>query len=426
MGTLCQLFCHFTFPFALPMKLFVGLALLAPSLAIRKVADRHAVATTNCEALADVEIDGKNFGKTLELVCRFWPADMGEFPVNDIGRAKELLDKVMDAGGVWDQIKEIRKDREDRGFCWRNNTLRDASTNKCPLGYQLSGLTGPFSNSCTTGCMWSSHPTSCGFGCSRDQEECSRSIMQQSFTVAQGVSTVYSFVSGDHRIRKAVAAITNLAEFMFEAMPPIVAAIKGALDIIGNAKEHGAYVAVILFQYLQETAPDVREPAEAIRDAIQYFGDIIARLAEEQYETGTISPQTLIRSILDHGEEMLEFAVRATKVFTHPTCSITANVAFTLEEVGDDRLLGPWVQRGEINGHPRYSLVGDRSTNLEWSNANGLTRWVMFTDGASGVIGRRILYQSYVRSMDYPMSGWNTVQAQAPVPDFVPVQERVE
>merc|ERR1719246_161462 len=89
---------------------------------------------------------------------------------------------------------------------------------------------------------------------------------------------------------------------------------------------------------------------------------------------------------------MLEFAVRATKVFTHPTCSITANVAFTLEEVGDDRLLGPWVQRGEVNGHPRYSLVGDRSTNLEWSDANGLNRWVMFTDGVSGVVfcGRQL------------------------------------
>merc|ERR1712194_781481 len=229
--------------------------------------------------------------------------------------------------------------------------------------------------------------------------------------------------SGDHRIRKAVAAITNLAEFMFEAMPPIVAAIKGALDIIGNAKEHGAYVAVILFQYLQETAPDGREPAEAIRDAIQYFGGIMGRLAEEQYETGTISPQTLIRSILDHGEEMLEFAVRATKVFTHPTCSITANVAFTLEEVGDDRLLGPWVQRGEINGHPRYTLVGDRSTNMEWSSRDGDSKWVMFSDGWSGWAGRKFLYESNVRSSDYPLSGWSVLTGEAPVPEFVPVQE---
>jgi len=408
------------------MKLFLGLALFVPSLAIRKSAKRHVVANTNCEALADLEIDGKSFGTTLELVCRFWPPDMGEFPVKDIGRAKELLDKVMEGGGAWDQIKQIRKDREDRGFCWRNNTLRDESTDKCSLGYQRAGLSGLFGRSCTTGCMWSSHPRSCGFGCAASREECSRSIMQQSFTVAQGVSNVYSFVSGDHRIRKAVAAITNLAEFMFDTMPPIVEAIKGALDIIGDWREHGAYVAVILFQYLQETAPEMGEPAEAIRDAIQHFADIIARLAAEQGETGSIDPRTLIRSILDHGEDMLEFAVTATKVFTHPTCSITANVAFTLEEVGDDRLQGPWVQRGEINGHPRYSLVGDRSTNLEYNTANGLTRWVVFSDGWSGVIGRRILYESNVRSMDYPMSGWSTVRGAEPVPDFVPVQERVD
>jgi len=408
------------------MKLILGLALFVPSLAIRKAAKRHVVANRTCESLADIEVDGKKFGQTLELLCRFWPADMGEFPVHDIGRAKELLDKVMGEGGVWEKLKQIRQDREDRGFCWRNNTLRDESTNKCPLGYHVAGLTGVFGRSCTTGCMWSSHPTSCGFGCSTGRDQCSRAIMQQSFIVAQGVSNVYSFVSGDHRIRQAVAAITNLAEFMFETMPPIVAAIKGALDILGSWEENGAYVAVILFQYLQETAPDVREPAEAIRDAIQHFGDIIARLAAEQGETGSINPLTFIRSILDHGEEMLDFAVRATKVFTHPTCSITANVAFTLEEAGDDRLLGPWVERGEVNGHPRYSLVGDRSTNLEWSTANGLNRWVMFTDDVTGVIGRRILYHSYVRSMSYPMSGWSTVQGAEPVPEVVPVQERLE
>ena len=228
---------------------------------------------------------------------------------------------------------------------------------------------------------------------------------------------------GDDRIGQAVAAAIQLAEFMLETMPPIIDAIQRTFEILGEG--HGAYVAVVLFQYWKSVAPELGEPAEAIRDAIQEFGDIISRLYDEKRETGSINPRTIIDAILDHGESWMDFAVKATKAFTHPTCAITDNVAFTIETAGDDRLLGPWVQRGEIEGHPRYTLLGDRDTNLEWSNANGLSRWVMFSDGWSGAIGRRFLYDSSVPASDYPMSGWRKLQGDEPLPEFVPVQERL-
>lgn len=408
------------------MKVFVGLALCSPSLAIRKGKRTHAIANVDCGALADLEIDGKNFGETLEQVCKYWPASLGEFPVSDIGRARELLGKVMDEGGAWDQIKQIRADKEDRGFCWRNNTLRSESGGECPLGYTGAGLMGLFDRTCNTGCMWSTHPLACGFGCATDRDQCASAIVDQTFVVAQGVSSVYGYVSGDVLIGRAVSAIITLAEFLLETLPPIIDVIKGAIDIL-RYNEDGAMVAVILFQYLQETAPDVREPAEAIRDAIQQFGAILAQLTKEKEENGSIQPRSIIRIILDEGPSMVDFAVRATKVFTNPTCAISDNVAFTVEIAGDDRLLGPWVQRGEIEGHPRYTLLGDRQTNLEWSNANGLSRWVIFSDNWSGAIGRRYLYENPTRSIDYPMSGWSKLSGGVePVPQFVPVHERLE
>lgn len=414
-----------SFPLLLlqPMQLSVlfGLALCAPLSALRK---GRAVADTNadCQALADLVIDGKDFGKTIVKLCEAWPPSMGKFPVDDIERARELFEKVMGEGGAWDQIKQIREEKEDRGFCWRNTTVREGTD--CPLGYHPTGLPDNFGSSCFTGCMWSTHPISCGFGCGEDRGQCNSAILDQVFVVAQGVASVYGFVVGDDRIGRAVAAIIKLAEFMLETMPPIIDAIQGAIDILFEG--HGAYVAVVLFQYLKETAPDVREPAEAIRDAIQEFGDIIAKLAEEKWEKGEINIITIIREILDHGEDMLDYAVRATQVFTHPTCAISDNVAFTIETAGDDRLLGPWVQRGEIEGHPRYTLLGDRSTNLEYSNANGLSRWVMFSDNWSGIIGRIFLYENTARSSDYPTSGWRKLfYGTEPVPEFIPVQERL-
>jgi len=402
---------------------FLGLALVAPTVAIRKHAKRHTVDNANCAALANLVVNGKDFGQTLGLMCNFWPSDrMGEFPVTDVNRAGDLLGKLLDEGGIWDQLQEIREDRQNRGFCWRNNTLRDESTGNCPLGYMRSGLRGLFGRGCRTGCMWSSHPLSCGMGCAEDRRKCASTLVEQSFTVVQGVSSVYSFVTGDDRIERAITAVTSLAEFLMAALPPIVEVVKNAIDIV-KENEQGVLVALVLFQYAQEHAGDVQETIGSIREAIQHFADLIAELAEEQRETGRIDTGSVIRGILDHGEVMLDYAVRATKVFTHPTCAITANVAFTIETVGDDRLQGPWVQRGEINGFPRYTLVGDRSTNLEWSNRGGSNRWVMFSDGWSGVVGRRFLYESNARSSDYPLSGWSLINGDAPVPEFVPVQE---
>jgi len=382
------------------------------------------VASADCNALADLVVGGQDFGRTIVKLCESWPPSMGAFPIDDITRARELFEKVMGDGGAWDQIKQIRADKQDNGFCWRNVSMRPERGGECPLGYTPTGLTGQFTRSCYTGCMWSTHPVSCGFGCGTDRSQCNSAILDQTLVVAQGVASAYGFVVGDLRIGRATAAIISLAEFMLETLPPIIDAIQRSWDILFEG--HGAYVAVVLFQYWTEVAPELGDPAEQIRDAIQEFGDIIAKLSEEKRETGSINPLTLIREILDHGEDMLDFAVKATKAFTHPTCAITDNVAFTIEVAGDDRLLGPWVQRGEIEGHPRYTLLGDRNTNLEWSNANGLSRWVMFSDNWSGFIGRRFLYDSSARSSDYPMSGWRKLQGDEPLPEFVPVQQRVE
>merc|ERR1712127_44339 len=196
------------------------------------------------------------------------------------------------------------------------------------------------------------------------------------------------------------------------------------MDILDN-NEQGVMVFAVLFEYLKEAVPELRESAGQIKTAIQKFGGTIARLAKEKVETGVVSPRKIIREILDSGDEILDYSVMVTKAFTHPTCSYTENTAFTLEVVGDDRLLCPWVPRGEIKNRPRYTALGDRSTNLEWTSHRRRGKWVMFSDGRTGIFGRRYLYESHVETHDYPLTGWTKRHGSDPVPEFVPVRPRV-
>jgi len=420
----------------MPSKLscLVGLALLTPLAAIRKRSSKANVTASNdCSSLSDIVIGGRDFGRALEAVCSSWPEGLGEFPLNDIERSRELIEKAMGPGGAWDQIGEIRENRGNRGFCWRNETLRlpgvpgqcemtsrGTCYGKCPVGYRPGLLAGIFSPACTTGCSASTHTVSCGFGCATSSRECARSILEQAFAVASGVGSVYSFLTGDERIAQVVDAVINLAEFFLAAFPPIAQAIKGAIDILQN-NEEGAMIAVILYQYLVEVAPEVGEPAEAIRDAIREFSQIIANLAQERQDKGEVTVGRIIREILDHGERYLDLAVRVTKAFSYAKCAISDDVAFTIENVGDDRLMGPWIQRGTINERPKYILKGDRSTIIEWTYQPA-GRWVMFSDGWLGGITRRYLYEARVDTADYPMEGWTILQGSEPTPEFVPFQ----
>lgn len=409
------------------MKLSVlaALAFCAPSIALRRHSNQSQAAADDCGGLAGVVVKGKNFGQTLETLCHSWPsAQLGKFPVSDVGRAGELLGKAVNEGGALDQIKQIRASGDDRGFCWRQATQRNES-GECPLGYKAIGLTGRFTRTCKTACMWSSYPVSCGMGCATGRGTCSSVIADQALVVAQGVANFIGTVLGDDRVTELLSAVVSLAEFLLATLPQIVDAVRGAMDIL-DKNEQGIMVVSVLFEYLKEAVPELLESAVGIKNAIQELGATIARLATEKVETGVVTPRKIIREILDSGDAMLDYAVIVTKAFTHPKCSYTDNTAFTLEVVGDDRLLGPWVPRGEVRNRPRYTALGDRSTNLEWASHRRRGKWVMFSDGRTGKFGRRYLYESHAETHDYPLTGWTTTRhGNNPVPEFVPVRPRM-
>lgn len=417
-------------------RLLCAIAAFAPlSSGLRKRAGHVSkVAKSDCESLTDIVVKDKDFTFALQLVCKVWPENLGEFPLEDVGRAQDLIEQAFGRGGAWEKIKEIREKRGSQQFCWRNETLRvevesdcemesrGTCYGACPYGFKPGLLSGIFKPACTTACGASTHPVTCGFGCASSLRQCARTILDQVSVVASGVGEVASFLTGNDRISNVVDAVTNFAEFLLRALPLLVDAVKGAFAVVRGG-EGGAMVAVLLIQYIIEVAPEVGQTVESIKDAFREMADIIADLAEERFTTGAdINPRKVIRAILDHGPDMLDYAVSATKAFSFGKCQVAEDVVFTIEEAGDERLMGPWVQRGEMHGHPKYTVKGDRTTILEWSTGN--SNWVMFSDGWTGSIGRRYLYESNARSSDYPLSGWTALSGPEPLPEFVAVRPR--
>lgn len=416
-----------------------AVSLLTPSAGIRKTRSNSTlevskVSTADCSKLTGIIIDGKDWSPQMQLVCRIWPDSMGEFPVHDVNRAKELVEKALRPGGTWEQIKEIRENHNGKPFCWRNETLRltqsggecEMESNgmcygACPYGYKPGRLAGSFRPVCSSVCGATYFPVSCGFGCSTTARSCASTLLTQVATVASGVGSVYSIVTGDDRIVRVVDAVLTFSEFILGVLPDVIDAVKQGIDIIRD-NESGAMVLILLLKYIQEVAPEIGETLESIREAFEQLAEVIGSLAQERLLTGAISVGSIIREILDHGDSILDYAVRITRAFSFARCSpATSNVAFTVEDVGDDGFSGPYVQEGNFNGHPKYSLQMDTARAVQWVSQQGWT----FVHG--GYIYDTWHYKSLSRDYDYPLTGWTPFydNVPPPAPDVVSVRARL-
>lgn len=409
--------------------------MLSPSAGIRKRTEIGANSTVHvaddCSALADIVVGGKNFGSGFELVCGHWPEKLGQFPISDITRARALASKAAGRGGALEQIKEIRSTRAKRGFCWRNETLRTKVASncemksrgvcygKCPTGYKPGLLKGIFGPTCTTACGASERPVSCGFGCASSLGQCARTVLDQVGAVASGVGSVHSFITGEDRLAKAVDAIVGFAEFVLSVLPSVIEAVRKGIDTV-QGSERGVMVAVLLFQYLQEIAPELGETGNSIKVAFSGVADAIADLVEAKRTEGSISVGRIVRNIIDEGEGALEYAVTLTKAFTYDKCKIASDVVFVVDEVGDEEFEGPYVQRGTSNNHPVYSLKSNSKLKVEWDSSKNYWQFVR----QRFLLRNTYHYSSSVRSNDYPLAGWTPISGSQPVPMIVATKER--
>jgi len=419
----------------------VGLCFLAPSWGIRKSRARVESNSTlavvsardaDCSALTDIVVDGRDFTQAAQIICNLWPASAGEFPVNDVNRVRELIRKAMGPGGTWELIKDIRENHNGKPFCWRNESLRtvvssncemesnDVCYGNCPFGFKPSSLTGRFRPVCSSVCGATEFPVSCGFGCSSTRFQCALTLLNQVGSVAQGVGRVVEFVTGDDRIVRVVDGVLTFAEFIIDVLPSLIDAVKQGIDIVTD-DESGAMALILLFKYIQEVAPEIGETVESIREAFEELAEIISSLAQERIATGAISVSSIIREILDHGDRVLDYTVKLTKAFSFGRCAVnTRDVAFTVEEVGEEAFSGPYIQRDTKNGHPYYHQQLNTGRAVEYRSAG----WTMTH---VGYLYNSVRYQSAEAGYDYPVGGWSASSSsvETPAPEVVEVRARL-
>ena len=62
-------------------------------------------------------------GRAAVMLCRFWPAKFGDFPVDN---AKTIVDLCNGAGNLWKKIQELAKGRPGGSpFCWKRMGVRE-------------------------------------------------------------------------------------------------------------------------------------------------------------------------------------------------------------------------------------------------------------------------------------------------------------
>jgi len=380
-----------------------------------RVARRHQRIETkeDCAGLGDLEVNGTKFGDVAKLVCQYWP---GDFPVTDVNKVGNLLEAAMGPGGAWEQIKKIRDERgERRGFCWRADTMRELSQTEecsmshndkcygdCPYGYKPKLLTGKFAPVCNSACSDSNLPLACGFGCAKHYGSCAGALLQQIGSVTRAVASVYSALADDSELLDQVSRIILLTEFSIEVLSKVADTVK-LLQGVVNGKEMSLEVIILLFQAVADAAPGLGEDFENLKGAMGEIVELMVSLLEADYGVD-IDLGVIKTALLDHGESLLQSAVDVVRAFTYSRCEPASSVAFTLDDMGDERLMGPWVQRGLMNGKPKYTLRGSKDTVMQWND--GQNHWNIFVDRWCGVACRKVVYISKEQSYDFPVEGW--------------------
>lgn len=112
------------------LAVFLVCLLAEPCAAMRmdlkeKMEPASATPDANCSSFNNLKLRGHNVGLVVEGICTFWPEKWGKFPATDAKEAEALLDSAFKPDGVYDQMKQLIRDRNSsKAFCWRRKVDR--------------------------------------------------------------------------------------------------------------------------------------------------------------------------------------------------------------------------------------------------------------------------------------------------------------
>lgn len=321
---------------------------------------RHSVSqyvnSTDCAALTDLEVRGKPIGRAAALVCEYWPARFGQFPLKDANRLINLADRAFGHGGLWDQIQDIWDERQAKtNYCWRRYkfdttgasamiappefdssrvtlwqnfdyavdtaSAQESIAATCPANYETAPFLGLFFDICKQECITGDLTHNCNLACAEGYWSCTVALTNQFGEVTKLVGLVASFVYANPAIEKATNAIVDLAEWARDVLKSLVDVVKSWFS--GEDKEVTTAILLMhIFEFLMENAKQISETIATFTEKITLITDLLVDVSRVGFEKSDISWDWLKETMLSNGAKILDASLSLTDAFLYPRCVV--------------------------------------------------------------------------------------------------------
>lgn len=304
----------------------------------------------------------------------------------------------------------------------------------CPAGYRPTFLIGWFRPVCTSVCASTNYPVTCGIGCANTRSDCVAIIMNQVKEVAIAASKVASFFIGGVAgvaLHSTVESVVRVAEFAFNVLSKVLVLATEAFKQFAR-EQAGMATLVTLYQTLVDAVTDIGKDWVAFQPIVSQTVKLFTQLIDAEFGWTNVDLGWISGVVMKNGVEALAGAYQVAKAFAFQRCELATNeVAFSIEQIGDLRVIGAWSQDGSTNGKPRYRLIRDRAnTVLEWSRRG--TSWsIYYLDKSFGRgswfgwmgLGWRELYRTFSDSPEFPRTGWLRNEGPLPLPHLISAKD---
>jgi len=300
----------------------------------------------------------------------------------------------------------------------------------CPSKYRPTFLKGWFRPVCTSVCAETNFPVTCGVGCANSRMDCVAIILNQVKEIAISASKIAAFfMTGSAGVifATAVEQVVKVAEFAFNVLAKVLEIADAAYKQFTREQAEMATL-ISLYQVLKETAADVAKDWLTFQGYIRESGALFVRLIDANFGWKNIDLGWITGAIMKEGLGALTGAFQVARAFAYAKCELADDeVHFTIEHIGDQRLIGAWSKDGTANGKPRYRIIRNReNTMLEWSRrSNSWAIWYLDKSFGSGWwfgwlgMGWRELYETKSPTPEFPKSGWRKIEGSLPLPQLV-------
>jgi len=304
----------------------------------------------DCASLGDINVIGRNIGQAAVLLCQFWPAKLGQFPVDN---AKTLADLVNKGADIWAKVKELVKGRPGSPFCWKKAVMRERLSTMildshmnlnmssqelgafsncdmqvfgkcygaCPAGMKPMAILGGIVPTCTSDCKQTTHGRGCGFGCATGFSSCLSTLVDQVGTVAKAVGSVASYMTGNPLIHEVVDKVLRLVDFFIDTVFDVVMVAKKVYTEWPR-EEAELGVIIALLQFVLEHAQEIGKSFKYLNEQWGETLEMIMELMDAEFEWKEINLDFIATTILTHGRAILDGAYEFAEAFVFPTCAL--------------------------------------------------------------------------------------------------------